>query len=403
MKKVVNILIRIILMIMFITPYCLEPFAIVNAAKSYDDFTIKGMRKELEELRAEKTRRQNEKKQTESEISTKKSESLQAREEKDQIAGKVEALETEIKESELEIERLTEQTDEIMRLMQIYENTDIYLEYVAEASTIMDLIVRTSVINQMTSHNESVINSLNALIKANNEKKEELRLRNIELEEKIADLSKKLNSLGNRLAELSEISLDIDTEIKNLNELINFYKSACKNEDQKVSSCVDIPVSTRWLKPLSRGYITSDYGYRTNPITGAKNSYHGALDIGGNSEGTSLYAPASGMVAAVVYRAKCGGNQVFIHININGQPYTVQMVHMLSYNVKVGDKVTVDTIVGKVGGGSGTKGWETCSTGAHLHYAVAKGYYKGKYADFLANDLRAPGFPAYHEWFTSRY
>ena len=45
-----------------------------------------------------------------------------------------------------------------------------------------------------------------------------------------------------------------------------------------------------WLKPLTHGRITSEVGYRWG-------SYHNALDIGGNSEGTPVYAAAAGVVS----------------------------------------------------------------------------------------------------------
>ena len=50
---------------------------------------------------------------------------------------------------------------------------------------------------------------------------------------------------------------------------------------------------------------------------------------------------------------------------------------MLTVNVKTGQTVTSNTVVGTVGGGRGTSSWDKCSTGPHLHFAVAYGWYGG--------------------------
>ena len=50
---------------------------------------------------------------------------------------------------------------------------------------------------------------------------------------------------------------------------------------------------------------------------------------------------------------------------------------MLAINVKVGQQVTADTVIGTVGGGAQTKSYDKCTTGAHLHFGIANGWYGG--------------------------
>ena len=60
--------------------------------------------------------------------------------------------------------------------------------------------------------------------------------------------------------------------------------------------------------------------------------------------------------------------------------YTTYYLHLLKYNVKVGDIVTQNTVIGYVGGYSTSKahgGYDGCTTGAHLHYGVQSGWYSG--------------------------
>ena len=402
MKKILDTILRIILIVVFLLPYILNPIDVIAAYKLTDNTTIKDMNKELENLKAEKVRQQNEKKLTQSQYNSKTSESAAAHKEKEEIIVKVEEAEAAIIESEKEIDRVTEEINELMKFMQVSDGGNVYLNYILSSSNITDLLVKTAAVEQLTKNNEDIIDRQKAAIKNNEDLKEELRLRNIELDDKIEELRKKISSLGSRLKELSEMADDIDTEIKNLNEYIKYYKSICKSEDQKISTCSSIIASTGWMRPLSKGRITSPFGYRTNPITGAINSFHEAIDIGGNPEGTNVYATAYGEVAAVNYRMSCGGNRVFIHVKIKDTIYTVLYVHLLSYSVKVGDKVTVDTVIGKVGGGAQTKGWETCSTGAHLHYSISKGRHTSVSSSFLANAVNPPGYPGAGVWFYSR-
>ena len=183
-------------------------------------------------------------------------------------------------------------------------------------------------------------------------------------------------------------------------------------EDQDLDVCASINGSAIWYKPLNKGRISSIFGVRTDPFTGKK-KVHKAVDIAGNSEGTSVYSVGNGIVVATVdAKAKynrgegktCGGNQVYIQVLIGGEKYTVQYAHLLTVDVKVGDVVNVNTVIGKQGGGSQTRRWESCSTGSHLHFGVVEGYVKTKYMAtyFNNNAIVPPGFPNKGAWFYSR-
>ena len=53
-------------------------------------------------------------------------------------------------------------------------------------------------------------------------------------------------------------------------------------------------------------------------------------------------------------------------------------MHLLSINVVKDQKVTTDTVIGKMGGYSTSiehGGYDKCTTGAHLHFGIANGYH----------------------------
>ena len=143
------------------------------------------------------------------------------------------------------------------------------------------------------------------------------------------------------------------------------------DDDLNVCAANALPSDTSFWRPTTYGYISSNYGMRWHPTQGIY-KLHTGIDIAMN-EGTPVYAVAAGNVITTWYRYYCGGNMVFIQHRVNGQYYTSVYMHLLNYNVKAGDVVTKDTIIGYSGGGPNTFGWETCSTGGHLHISMLYG------------------------------
>ena len=128
--------------------------------------------------------------------------------------------------------------------------------------------------------------------------------------------------------------------------------------------------------------ISDELSHVSNTIKGSNININAnnALDIGGASpfEGTPVYAAAAGVVSGMIHEYSCGGNMLYINVNVNGEEYTTYYYHLLDFNVSMGDVVTQDTVIGWVGGWSTSTehgGYDNCTTGSHLHYGVAKGYY----------------------------
>ena len=84
-------------------------------------------------------------------------------------------------------------------------------------------------------------------------------------------------------------------------------------------------------------------------------------------------------------------------------------MHLLTINVSLNQTVYTNTVVGTVGGGAGTRGWETCSTGAHLHLGLGTGWYGSDYTTFtqwkshLIDARTTIGMPARLVWWYSRF
>ncbi len=116
--------------------------------------------------------------------------------------------------------------------------------------------------------------------------------------------------------------------------------------------------SGTWMMwPSYTTYITSPYGYRTNPVSGIY-KLHAGVDIGA-SYGTAIWAAAGGTVITASYSSGYGN---YVMIN-HGNGYTTLYGHMSSIAVSAGQTVSMGTTIGYVGSTGN-------STGPHLHFEV---------------------------------
>ena len=378
MKKIALLL---IILTIFLYTF-ISPNAYTNAK------TLGELKNELSNLKYKKSQKENEKSKTQGEINSSNQSISNAKNEITVNQGKIEQAKKDIEDLNVKIEETNESIKKTMKAYQLTDGSNVYLEYVFDATSYEDLVYRYAVVEQIIDYNNEQIEKYNDLIKQNEELQIELQEREIELNKQIEELSQKIESLGDKLAQISEDTMDVQDEINSTQELINYYTNLGCRDDQDLNECVTIKGDTSYRKPTTKGTITSYYGYRINPLTGTGTKFHSGIDIGGNAEGTNVYATANGMVGKIIRKASCGGNQVYVFHTINGRQITSMYMHLLTINVSVGDQVTSSTVVGTVGGGSGTRAWETCSTGAHLHFTLATGWYGKTYVNwstFLAN------------------
>lgn len=381
MKHIKNILITIIVLLFSLYTF-ISPNASTNAK------TLGGLKNELAALKNKKNQKDNEKKLTQGQIASSNQSISNAKNEITVNQGKVEQAKSDIITLNGEIEDTKKSIKKTMETYQLTDGSNVYLEYVFDATSYEDLVYRYAIVEQIIDYNNEQIDKYNDLIKKNEQLQVDLANREVELNKQIDELGNKIESLGDKLEQISEDTMDVQDEINSTQELINYYKNLGCKDDQDLNECVSIKGDTGYMRPLNRGVITSYYGYRVNPLSGSGTKFHSGIDIGGNSEGTNVYATANGMVGKIIRKASCGGNQVYVFHTINGKQVTSMYMHLLTINVSLGDQVTSGTVVGTVGGGRGTFGWERCSTGAHLHFTLANGWY-GKtyisYGTFLAN------------------
>lgn len=383
-----NKLISQILLISLLFTWIFSPIQVFAAN---DPQTLGDLKNELAALKKKKSDNDANQKYTQAQIRAREQAIINAESEITKAQGEMEEAERKIEESNEKIASLKESTQKLLTFLQQMKSQNEYLEYISGASSMTDLVMRISAVEQITSYNQDFLNRLEQLIKENEALKVELEKKQKDLEVRIVNYQATIKSLYGDLESYDKFAVDIDTQIKTMESQVNAYVKLCANssksylgDNELLADCTNVPYNAGWLKPLNKGTVTSTIGTRWG-------SYHNALDIGGNKEGTPVYAAAAGTVSGIIWRYRCGGNMLYINVTVGGKKYTTYYYHLLTINVSYGQTVTQNTIIGTVGGGSSTSSYDHCSTGAHLHFGVANGYYTGSIKK--ANVITPPGFP----------
>ena len=112
-------------------------------------------------------------------------------------------------------------------------------------------------------------------------------------------------------------------------------------------------------RPVKKGWMSSGFGQRIDPITG-KQAWHNGVDFAGK-DGADVIAVAAGVV---VYSGPRSGYGKMVEIN-HGSGYSTRYGHHKALTVKAGDIVRKGEVIGLMGS-SGR------STGPHVHFEVFK-------------------------------
>jgi len=180
-------------------------------------------------------------------------------------------------------------------------------------------------------------------------------------------LTEELTVLGDRpsvMLRLQELSAEIEQKEAQLTALDGLMGG------QRVE-----PKNYLANMPVRSGYVTSRYGYRSDPFTG-RTTFHGGIDFAG-PEGTHVFVVAPGIVTYA--GAKTGyGNVVEVS---HGDGMSTRYAHASRVAVKVGDLVSKDQLVAYMGS-TGR------STGPHLHYEVLRNSAQVDPASYIAHARR---------------
>ena len=289
---------------------------------------------------------------------TAKSEDIQ--ETKDELAG--------AKEREAQ-----QYADMKVRIQFMYENGQTsYLEALLSSRNISEFLNSADYIAQIQSYDRQKLTEYQDTVESivNLEAQLEQEYTDLEALKSTVESNKATVAamMRQKESELADISGDIEdaqsdadyyaAEIQAQEELIAAIKRA---EAEKAAAGVEEHPYTggafRWSCPSSTR-VTSDYGTRVSPMSGASSNHKG-IDIGASS-GADIIAAADGTVTAASYSSAAGN---YVMIDHGGGLYTVYM-HASSLLVSPGQTVSAGDVIAKVGSTG-------ISTGSHLHFGVS--------------------------------
>ncbi len=198
-------------------------------------------------------------------------------------------------------------------------------------------------------------------------KKADLDAQNSQMRAKQNELNSSVAAAQMSAAEAQQAQKDAQAAIES--DEMNY--EAVKKQIQKMiaAAAASKPTLsfTGFICPLkSYSRISSEYGWRKNPVTGV-NKLHAGTDFAAPG-GTPIYAAASGYVQVAGWSSGGYGNYVIIYHGkmSDGNQYSTLYGHMRSVATSAGKYVQQGELIGYVGSTGN-------STGNHLHLEVWKG------------------------------
>ncbi len=318
------------------------------------------------------------------------------RQEINRLEKDIEATENKIEITEnelLEAQKQIELKDELLkrRLRAIYEQGDSgYLEVLFSASTFAEFLTRLNDLKIIAENDLLLLEQAYREKLAVEEKKQQLedekaRLLNLKVEslERREELNSQLAEKEKLMGELQQSIQAAEKAIRELEQEASKIEQLIKQlqEEMRRQTAHLVP-SGELLWPLAEYgtyWITSGYGYRTDPITGKQGVFHGGVDIGiprtrwpasPNYNGNPVYSRAAEN-GIVIYAGINGsltygyGRLIIIDHGLgpDGKGLSTVYAHSHTLLVSVGQEVAKGQNIAVVGS-TGS------STGPHLHFEV---------------------------------
>ncbi len=275
------------------------------------------------------------------------------------------------REAELEAALLQEQEqyeDMCERIQYMYEtDTASYLEIILGAGNFADMLNWAEYVEQLTSYDYETLQlyilqceyielvkeqlseeqeTLEAAKEALEAEEESLASLKAQKEQDILAYQSDINSTE---AEISGLEGDLEYETALIEQL--------ESEIEQITSSYSYDGGMFCWPCPSYTAISSDYGWRTDPIDGST-SFHNGVDMAA-AEGSSILAAYDGTVVAASYNWSMGN---YVTINHGNGLYTIYM-HASKLYVSEGDNVSKGDLIAAVGATGRV-------TGAHLHFTV---------------------------------
>ena len=292
-----------------------------------------------------------------------------SQEEINKIDTDVNDLVKQVEEKEKKLEEAQEQYDKIQalvdaRMLKIYATPKFQtIQVLLESKNVTEFLTTYYAIQEATKADKNLMKSVK-------EEKDEIEITKkilIEKKEQIVTSKKtqqkKAQVLSNTKKMREYYISKLSTEEQELQAKIDEYNNQVSEIEAEIKLLALNSISADYIGgPMiwpTPGYttITSEYGMRTHPVTGAY-KLHTGVDIGAPLE-SSFVAAANGIVSKATF-SPAYGNMVIIY---HGGGVQTLYAHGNEIMVQVGQTVSAGTEILKVG----STGY---STGPHAHFEI---------------------------------
>ena len=302
----------------------------------------------------------------------------------------------ELDAAQAQLDKLTEENRERIRAMEENGNLS-YWSVLFRANDFADLLDRLNMIDEIATADRRRLDSMrqaHEVVRVAQEtlsqEKAAMETSRLELEEKQTTLAQKRVEADKKLAELKAKQDDFmelmaqaeaadNALMQEIAQLEKEYTAAKNAEEAAARPIVGVgqkppPTVTNgitWVMPCAYLRLSSPYGYRTHPVTGAPGQWHDGVDLA-NYSGTPIVATRAGTVTIARFSTSAG---YYVSIN-HGDGFASVYMHMTHFVVSVGEKVAAGQTIGYMGSTG-------MSTGPHLHFGLSYNGSSQNPADYL--------------------
>ena len=286
-----------------------------------------------------------------------------AKEDLDFLTGRLAEAEAELAEASAKRDAQFELLGDRMKFLQQKGSTG-YLEILLDSESFSDLFLRMQYVNDIMSYDKEILEELQEIQNTIQAKTDEIAENHAE-QQAVVDIQKeKMDEMEAVVAQKKALMKSYESDLAKYEKLVKANEAndaAILRQMNASSSPTRVYTGSgkfQWPVPAS-SRISSEYGYRTSPISGKK-EFHNGLDIPAGY-GSAIVATEAG---TVTYSGWMNGYGYTIIID-HGSGITSLYGHNSSLVAKKGQKVSKGQTIAKCG----STGW---STGNHCHFTISK-------------------------------
>ncbi|KMZ52492.1 murein hydrolase activator EnvC family protein [Dorea sp. D27] len=351
--------------VLLVTVLCMGMAIQVNAS------SIGDTKKKAEELESKKKAAEDEKNSLAAQL--------------DSIVAEMEDTKARIEEKEAEIEKKEEELIQAKvdendqyesmkkRIQYMYENGNSqFIEILVQSKSIGDFLNNAEYITTISEYDRSMLVQFQEIVKEVEEQEKALQEEYDELETMQNDLIAKQDSINTMLesknAEISQLESEIGATADTLAKLEAAAAAAARKQAEATQTysggsagAAVVSGNGTFTHPCpGYSYISSEFGWRAQPIPGASSNHKG-MDFAA-ATGTPIYAAAGGTVVSAGYSGNAGNLIIINH----GNGLQTYYMHCNNIYVRAGQSVSKGQNIGAVGSTGN-------SSGPHLHFQVMSG------------------------------